>query len=158
MVAWSSRLAVALFTVLFLSAFKVDLKNMKLKVPLQETRKPAKVTVPIKLPDPADSKGGLCNAQPTVGLCFYFTGDKNAETKLSQGNQMACQLLKGSFAKAGACPAEKRLGRCDVKAGTPEAYLLIYYSPQLDAAKAEADCLDPKSNFHTGAAGKWQAG
>lgn len=105
--------------------------------------------------DPVPS-GGLCDASASVGLCYLFAGKGTSDAKSQNGNKTACKLMQGEFKTTGSCPAEKRTGTCTIKPGTPEEYVLVYYSGKtFDTAKAASDCADAKSTVHQQGAGKW---
>lgn len=150
--------------VLSLCAFRVQIKGGKpvVELPRQPSAQPAPApspapaaTQPAATPDP-EAKAGLCDASGTVGLCYVFSGEKNKEQRAEKGNQMACRIVRGKFTPGGACPTAGRLGKCTIKAGTPEEYVLVYYSGKFDTAKASADCGNPKSSIHIQGAGVWQ--
>jgi hypothetical protein len=141
-------LVLCLFT---LCGFKLKIKGLN----LNQTSRPAPAA------PPADPKpiGGLCDATNSLGICYLFSGAKNAESKVQNGNQMACKFMKGKFAADGKCPPGNRLGRCTVLGGSPEEYLLFYFAgKKLDAGKAASDCADAKSGLHRHGAGTWLAG
>jgi hypothetical protein len=102
-----------------------------------------------------DSRGGICDASATVGVCFVFSGTQYVDNA-NGGNLAACRLFRGQYRPVGSCSRERVLGKCSVVKGTPEEYHLFYYeTTTLDRRAATRDCADPKSSIHRHGAGVW---
>jgi len=98
----------------------------------------------------------VCDASLRMGLCYAFTGANHTVEKTSKGNEMACKLFSSKLTPSATCPEQRLLGRCKVAAGTPQEYVLHYYTGgKLNKTKAEQDCANPKSGLHAQGAGQW---
>jgi hypothetical protein len=141
-----------------LCAFNLnDLKKKPQPKPKQSATTPAPTDGAAATAQPA-SPGGVCDASGGVGLCYVFSGANTATKNVQDGNKMACKLFKGQFAASAPCPADNQIGKCTIKAGTPDEYVLYYYvSQNFDATKAAADCTNAKSSVHVQGAGTWAA-
>ena len=105
-----------------------------------------------------DTRGGICDASSSVGVCFAFSGTEYADKQKNQGNLMACNLFRGQYRPIGSCSRDNVLGRCSIVQGTPGEYHLFYYETRnVNLQVATRDCADPKSSIHSQGAGQWTA-
>lgn len=101
------------------------------------------------------AKGGVCNGFKSAGVCLIFSGVRNSEEKILHTNQFACKILQGEFSSTGNCTSQGRVGRCTVQKGSPDEYILVYYSSKLSRDAAQKDCANSQSSLHVQGAGEW---
>ncbi len=127
------------------AGWKMKWKNKNQSDDKQQTSQPAAPSM-------------VCDAMGSYAICYAFTGAGNSESNTQKGNEMACKLMKGSFAISSTCKTDGVLGKCAVLPKQPKEYTLYYYSGgpmKFTPASAETDCKNPKSSLHAQGAGQW---